>query len=238
MYRGLHVKKHRVDKIIYHPNWAGENYRKRHSKTGQKQDNFDLAILKTKTKLGVGTKTVQAGKIGTQEEFDAYVKTDKAECQAVGMGIMANQRKNEKLQKTRVWWRELGCTTLKGYEKPKTRTQYKLNKKNCYHFKTKKRDGYWGETFTPLAYDKNIQMERGDSGSPLYCRINGVWKSFGVKCCGLKGGGNKLGGMGFWGVPFAVIDWIIANSDYQGESKKKESGKTWKWGYVYYYKYY
>jgi len=258
MYTGLDVKKHAVDTIIYHPKWFGEKYDKRHPKTGDRQDSYDFAILKTKTKLGVGTSSVQVGKIGTKAEFDEYVKSDKAECQAVGMGFMTGQKRNEKLQKIRVWWRESGCTTLKGYEKPKTVTQFKLNNKNCYDGKrSRNKNGYWGETFSPLAYDKKIEMEKGDSGSPLYCRINGVWKSFGVKCCGVRGGGDRLGGFGFWGVPFSVIDWIVDKTDYQAPlssssptkksspkekekkpSSKKKEKKSWKWGYQYYFKYY
>ena len=95
---------------------------------------------------------------------------------------MKGQKKNDKLQKMQVWQSDLGCSAPKGTPAC-TRTSWKTDKtcRKCFNWKAlNRRRGYWMETFTPLAYNKYKKTMKGDSGSPLYCKIDGKWKSFGV----------------------------------------------------------
>ena len=125
---------------------------------------------------------------------------------------MKDQKKNDKLQKLRVWQSDLGCSAPKGTPKC-TKTSWKTDKtcRKCFNWKSlNRRRGYWMETFSPLSYDKYKKTQKGDSGSPLYCKIDGKWKSFGVSSFGVSGKNphRNVGGIAAWGVPFPFIDWI------------------------------
>ena len=162
MYHGLDVKRHEVDKIIYHPK-SRSNFRNSMIlsrkplksgtvKTFRKRDpmagitaNMILQSSRLKPLLesviltffriprkflwNLGSPKVQVGQIGTKDEFEQYVKKHKAECYgnfvsyisntnfwhpieilALGMGIMGGQKKNDKLQKQRVWWTGMACS--------------------------------------------------------------------------------------------------------------------------------
>ena len=70
----LDAKRHKVDKIIYHPKWFGADFEKPDPKDGKDNAEYDFCIIKLKTSLGIGTPTIQAGIIGTTDEYNKYVK--------------------------------------------------------------------------------------------------------------------------------------------------------------------
>ena len=162
MYHGLDVKRHEVDKIIYHPKSRSnflsfiilsrnkplksgtvKTFRKRDPMAGITAsmilqssrlkpllESVILTFFRIPRKFlwNLGSPKVQVGQIGTKDEFEQYVKKHKAECYgnprfskilnififililALGMGIMGGQKKNDKLQKQRVWWTGMACS--------------------------------------------------------------------------------------------------------------------------------
>lgn len=152
----------------------------------------DYEICKLRNPISIDGVNKKIVALGTEAEYQQYVKTGRASCLMVGMGRAGaggtSQYKNvlQKLRKN-IATGSMATAYLK-YIQPQQN---------------------WG-IVTASAEGSGKGGCSGDSGGPFFCTINGVRKQFGVASFA----DSKCGKMTAWYKPSSVMSWIKQNSKY------------------------
>jgi len=162
--------------------------------------DYQIATLSSPIPFSNKAKVVE---FGSESEFDNMVKKGQAQCVVTGMGRAGkggSKVYKEKLQKGEQTYVPSGC---------------------AMYYRSKGPDPKVNNCFLTTGKGK-VSGCPGDSGGPLFCKISGSWKQFGVASFAQVSCNGNTG----WWSPIAVKDWIAKNSNFKGVTSSRSSSSS------------